>query len=98
VLYEHPAVFEAAAYGVPDERLGEALAVTVMLRAGQQATMEQLKEHVRGKLASFKVPSVIFLQREPLPRVASEKFDKRALKKMAEEYLEARHSTLPPRR
>jgi long-chain acyl-CoA synthetase len=97
-LYEHPAVFEAAAYGVPDERLGEALAVTVMLRAGHQTTMEQLKEHVRGKLASFKVPSVIFLQRDPLPRVASEKFDKRALKKMAEEYLQARHSTLPPRR
>lgn len=96
-LYEHPAVFEAAAYGVPDERLGEALAVTVMVRAGEEITSDALQAHVRNKLASFKVPSIIFLQREPLPRVASEKFDKRALKRAAEEHLLARRSSLPPR-
>jgi long-chain acyl-CoA synthetase len=96
-LYEHPAVFEAAAFGVSDDRLGEALAVTVMVRAGHETTMEALQAHVRGKLAAFKVPSVIFLQREPLPRVASEKFDKRALKRAAESHLLARRSSLPPR-
>jgi acyl-CoA synthetase (AMP-forming)/AMP-acid ligase II len=96
-LYEHPAVFEAAAFGIPDERLGEALAVTVMVRTGHETTIEALQAHVRGKLAAFKVPAVIFLQREPLPRVASEKFDKRALKRAAESHMLARRSSLPPR-
>ena len=80
VLYEHPAVFEAAVYGVPDERLGEALAATVMVRQGQQVSTHQLQEHVRSRLAAFKVPSIILLQHESLPRVASGKIDKRAVK------------------
>jgi acyl-CoA synthetase (AMP-forming)/AMP-acid ligase II len=79
VLYEHPSVFEVAAYGVPDERLGEALAVSVMLRRGAEATANELALHVAARLAKFKVPSHILLQREPLPRVASGKIDKRSL-------------------
>lgn len=83
-LYEHPAVFEAAVYGVPDERLGEALAATVMLRAGEDVSVEALKAHVATRIANFKVPTHIFLQREPLPRIASGKLDKRTIKQAAE--------------
>ncbi|MDD9934014.1 MAG: class I adenylate-forming enzyme family protein [Myxococcales bacterium] len=79
-LYEHPAVFEAAVYGVPDERLGEALAATVMVRPGMGVTAEELQQHVAGLLAAFKVPSHVWLQQEQLPRIASGKIDKRALK------------------
>jgi len=101
VLYEHPAVFEAAAYGVPDDRLGEALAATVMVRAGMRVTPEELQQHVRSRLASFKVPSIVLLQQESLPRVASGKIDKRAVKKEAETHLSFTRSkppsALPPR-
>lgn len=83
-LYEHPAVFEAAVYGVPDERLGEALSATIMLRAGEDVSIEALKAHVATRIANFKVPTHIFIQREPLPRIASGKIDKRTVKKEAE--------------
>jgi long-chain acyl-CoA synthetase len=86
-LYEHPAVFEAAVYGVPDERLGEALAATIMIRSDEQVTAEALQAHVRERLASFKVPLHVFMQREQLPRIASGKIDKRSLKKQATERL-----------
>jgi long-chain acyl-CoA synthetase len=89
-LYEHPAVFEAAVYGVPDERLGEALAATVMVRAGEQLTEDALRAHVARRLAQFKVPAHIFLQPEQLPRIASGKIDKRLLKREATERLGAR--------
>jgi long-chain acyl-CoA synthetase len=100
-LYEHPAVFEAAAYGVSDDRLGEALAATVMVRSGHEVTAHELQLHVRSKLAAFKVPSVILLQRESLPRVASGKIDKRAVKKAAEAHLAFTRSkppSAPPQR
>jgi long-chain acyl-CoA synthetase len=82
-LYEHPAVFEAAVYGVPDERLGEALAATVMVRTGHSVSVEELQAHVRSRLAAFKVPSRIALQAESLPRLASGKIDKRTVRKAA---------------
>jgi len=89
-LYEHAAVFEAAVYGVADERLGEALAATIMLRAGEDVSVEALKAHVAARIASFKVPTHVFLQREPLPRIASGKIDKRTIKKEAEARLTPR--------
>ena len=82
-LYEHPAVFEAAVYGVPDARLGEALAATVMVKPGQQLEVEELQAHVRARLAAFKVPAHVTLQGESLPRVASGKIDKRSIRKLA---------------
>jgi len=95
VLYEHPAVFEVACFGVPDERLGEALAATVMVRDGLDVSEEELQQHCRGKLAAFKVPSVIWLQHESLPRLASGKIDKRAVKKVAEAHLVSTRSRPP---
>jgi long-chain acyl-CoA synthetase len=83
-LYEHSAVFEAAVFGVPDERLGEALAATIMLRAGESVDAEALKRHVAARLAQFKVPAHFFFQTEPLPRVASGKIDKRSLQRAVE--------------
>jgi long-chain acyl-CoA synthetase len=88
-LYEHPAVFEAAVYGLPDKRLGEAVAATVRVRPGEQLTREQLQAHLAGRLAKFKQPTHIWLQNEPLPRIASGKIDKRTLKQAALERLTA---------
>ncbi len=80
VLYEHPAVHEAAVFGIPHERLGEEVAAAVMLRAGETATAEDLQAHVAEHLAAFKVPTKVALWTEPLPRNASGKILKRELR------------------
>ena len=80
VLYEHPAVHEAAVFGIPHERLGEEVAAAVMLRAGASATVEELQTHVAEHLAAFKVPTRMVLWSEPLPRNASGKILKRELR------------------
>ena len=80
VVYEHSGVFEAAAFGVPDERLGEELAVVVMRRPGADLDAEAVRAHVARHLARFKVPRYVWLQDEPLPRLAAGKIDKRALR------------------
>jgi acyl-CoA synthetase (AMP-forming)/AMP-acid ligase II len=87
VLYEHPAVNEAAAHGVPDDRFGECVCATVYLKEGTRATEEEIRAHVSGHLAAFKVPSHVLFVEKPLPRVASGKFDKRQLVQCATERL-----------
>lgn len=86
-LYEHPAVAETAVFGLPDERLGEVLVAVVQARPGATVSAEDLREHAAGRLAHFKVPSEIHLREERLPRTATGKIFKRALREAA---LEAR--------
>ena len=80
VVYQHPAVFEAAAFGVPDPRLGEELAVVVMPRAGADLDPAAVRAHVARHLARFKVPRYVWLQDEQLPRNSTGKIQKRALR------------------
>ena len=68
-LASHPAVAEACALGVDDERFGQRLAAFVVLRPGASATPETLKQHVRENLANYKVPREIVVLDE-LPRNA----------------------------
>jgi long-chain acyl-CoA synthetase len=79
-IYEHPAVYEAAVFGVPHERLGEEVAAAVFPRAGATLTAEELQAHVAERLASFKVPSRVLIVDEQLPRNASGKILKRELR------------------
>jgi long-chain acyl-CoA synthetase len=90
-LYEHPAVFEAAVCGVPDARLGEAVAAVVRIRPGEQLTREELEAHLAERLAKFKLPAHVWFQDEALPRLASGKIDKRAVKQVALERLTPQH-------
>ena len=79
VLYEHPAVLEAAVVGRPDERWGEVPVAFVVLRPGGAAGADELTSHCRDQLARFKVPKdVTFL--EALPRNPSGKVLKRDLR------------------
>jgi long-chain acyl-CoA synthetase len=94
VLYEHPSVSEAAAYSAPDERLGEIVCATVFLKEGCTATEEEIQDHVRSKLATYKVPSHVLFAEGALPRIASGKFDKRALQQGAIDWLDAEKSGL----
>jgi acyl-CoA synthetase (AMP-forming)/AMP-acid ligase II len=88
-LYEHAGVNEASVHGAPDDRLGEIVCATVFLKEGCDHSEEEIKAHVKTQLAAFKVPTHIFFVDEPLPRIASGKFDKRALQKRGVDLLEA---------
>jgi long-chain acyl-CoA synthetase len=79
-IYEHPAVHEAVVFGVPHARLGEEVAAAVLPRDGETLTAEELQEFLRTKLAEFKVPTVVFIRSEPIPRNPAGKFLKRQLR------------------
>ncbi len=80
VLFDHPDIEEAAAFGLPDEKLGEQLAVAVVPRAGAALDEHAVREHAAAHLARFKVPHYVYIRAEPLPRNASGKVLKKDLK------------------
>ncbi len=77
-LYRHPAVFEAAVFGVPDDHWGEAVHAVVVPRA--RVTPEELIAHCRELIAPYKVPKAIELRAEPLPKSGAGKVLKRELR------------------
>jgi fatty-acyl-CoA synthase len=87
-LMGHPAVAEAAVVGVPDEKWGERPLASVVLRAGQDASAEDLRGFLAGKVARWQVPDRwAFI--EEVPKTSVGKFDKKVLRKRyAEDALE----------
>lgn len=79
-IYSHPAVFEAAVFGLPDERLGEVVGAAVVLKEGAELTSDELREFLADHLAGFKIPEHLWFRAEQLPRIASGKIFKRQLK------------------
>ena len=82
-IYELPEVYECSVYGVPDKRLGEKVACHIMIRPGSDLTDEQVRASLTGKIANFKIPEVIIIVSDPLPRNASGKILKRQLRETA---------------
>jgi len=81
-IYEHPAVYEAAVFGLEHERLGEEVACVVMLRHGMDLDVEGLHSFLALRLAGFMIPTRVAFTREPLPRNAAGKFMKREMPKI----------------
>jgi long-chain acyl-CoA synthetase len=79
-LYDHPAVMDAAVVGIPHKVLGEEVGAVVQLKPGKSATEAELRAHVAGQLAAFKVPKEIQFLTEPLPRNANGKILKAELR------------------
>ncbi len=79
-VYEHPAVYEAAVFGVPHERLGEEVAVAVLPKEGHPLDPADLQVFVAERIAGFKVPSKVIVVDRQLPRNAAGKILKRQLR------------------
>ena len=79
-IYAHPSVQEAAVFGIPEERLGETLCVAICLKPSMELSAQELKDFLHDKLAAFKIPSLMQIAYQELPRVASGKFSKTQLR------------------
>ncbi len=88
VICEHPAVHEAAVFGIPDPEWGELVAACVVLKPGKALGVDELIAHCRRSLANYKIPRrVEFLETE-LPKNGSGKILKRILRERFEVHQE----------
>jgi acyl-CoA synthetase (AMP-forming)/AMP-acid ligase II len=78
-LCDHPAIVEAAVFGVPDKQWGELIKAVVVLRPGAVASPSQILQQVRGRIADFKLPHLICFA-DSLPRTSSGKVQKAKLR------------------
>ena len=79
VLYEHPAVREAAVVGIPHDEFGEEVGAAVSLKEGATATPEELREFLKDQVAAFKYPRVVWIVDE-LPKGPTGKILKREIR------------------
>ena len=85
-LYTHPKVSDVQVIGVPDERFGEEVMAWVMLRPGESAEPEEIREFCRGRIAHFKVPRYVKVAEE-FPMTVTGKIQKFRMREMAVEEL-----------
>jgi acyl-CoA synthetase (AMP-forming)/AMP-acid ligase II len=79
VLYMHTKILEAAVFGVPDEKWGEAVNAAVVLKEGETATAEEIISFCKEYQASYKAPkAIVFL--DELPKTGSGKIYKKGLR------------------
>jgi long-chain acyl-CoA synthetase len=80
VLYEHPAVAEAAVVGIPHDSLGEEVGAAVALKPGATATPDELRAHVKDRVAAYKYPRQVWLVDE-LPKGPTGKILRREVRR-----------------
>jgi DNA-binding GntR family transcriptional regulator len=78
VLYQHPAVREAAVVGIPDPYRGETIKAVISLKPGQHVTSEEIRAFARERMAAYKYPRVVEIM-DDLPKTTSGKIMRRLL-------------------
>jgi len=78
VLYQHPAVREAAVVGIPDAYRGETIKAVISLKPGQSVTADEIRAFARERMAAYKYPRVVEIMDE-LPKTTSGKIMRRLL-------------------
>jgi long-chain acyl-CoA synthetase len=78
VLYQHPAIMEAAVIGVPDDVHGEEVAAAIGLKPDAEASPDELREYIKERVAAYKYPRHIWIVDE-LPKTATGKILKREI-------------------
>jgi long-chain acyl-CoA synthetase len=78
VLYEHPKIMEAAVAGIPDPKRGETVKAWVVLKPGQTATVDEIRDFCKDKLAKYKIPYRVEF-RDTLPKTMVGKVLRRSL-------------------
>jgi long-chain acyl-CoA synthetase len=78
VLYEHPAIQEAAVVGVPHDELGEEVGAAVVLKDGESLDADELKSYVKEQVAAYKYPRKVWFVDE-LPKGPTGKILKREI-------------------
>ena len=91
VLYQHPAVREAAVVGVPDEYRGETIKAVISLKSGKSATEDEIKAFAREQLAAYKYPRVVEIM-DDLPKTTSGKIMRRLLQPTREQVMQMQTS------
>jgi long-chain acyl-CoA synthetase len=82
VLYQHPAVREAAVVGIPDPYRGETIKAVISLKPGQNVTPEEIRAFARERMAAYKYPRVVEIM-DDLPKTTSGKIMRRLLQPTA---------------
>jgi acyl-CoA synthetase (AMP-forming)/AMP-acid ligase II len=79
-IYAHPDIAEASVFGMPDEKFGELPTGVYLAKEGRNLGEEALRAFLAERIAAFKVPVRLWQEHETLPRLGTEKVDKRTLK------------------
>lgn len=79
-IYAHPDVAEASVFGMPDERFGELPVAVYLAEEGADLPEDKLRAFLMEHIAPFKVPVKLWQVTEALPRLGTEKVDKRTLR------------------
>jgi long-chain acyl-CoA synthetase len=79
-IYTHPAVREAAVFGIPDPKWGELVMAYVVLKPGKTLTVDELIAHCRKSLAGYKLPRRVEFSQADLPKSSSGKVLKKVLR------------------
>ena len=79
-IYAHGDIAEASVFGLSDERFGEVPAAVWLAKPGRELSEDDLRSFLCSRLAAFKIPVQFWQAHEALPRLGTEKIDRRALR------------------
>ncbi len=78
--YEHDDMIELSVFGIADERYGEVVGMVYLPRGGSGLTPDRLRPFLEERLARFKVPHYLWQANAPLPRLGTQKIDRKTLR------------------